>query len=82
MASHVPRVCPQDHSPLGHLLPPRPLVPGGKAKGAEEWGELEKVAGGPPRGRGTPEPGDETGHSAEENQSSEITLNMKCYSLL
>lgn len=45
-------------------------------------GVLQKAAGGPLRGRGMPEPGDETGHSAEENQSSEITLNVKCCSLL
>ena len=43
----------------------------------EEGRGSRKLQGGP-QGQGTVELRDEMGHSAEENQSSETTLNEKC----
>lgn len=63
---------------LGICFHPGPWSLVGRPRAQRSGGSWRRLQGVPP-GAG---PGDETGHSAEENQSSEITLNMKCYSLL
>lgn len=56
-------LCPQGPGPHRHPLPPKPLVPGGKAEGTEKGRGSRKLQG-VPKGQGL---GDETGHSAEDN---------------
>lgn len=70
-ASHVPRVS-RTLALLGTRFIPSPLSLEGRQRGPQE-GRGCGGCRGAPEGRGT-EPGEETGHSAEENEPSEIDL--------